>query len=305
MHSLVYIVPWVLGSVCVGLVAGFLLGKARGKGRDSELAKVERQATLKVLVGLLKSAERMSTDVKTHSSEIQENAENVENLHVGGDFEDVRQELLGHMVTLLTSNQRLQDDLVCNRYRLEEQAQEIDHARREARTDALTETANRKAFTEKLHLLLDVWKREKHPFVLMLIDLDQFKRVNDSHGHQAGDRVLTKIGTWLNQWVREGDLVGRYGGDEFAVLLPRTELHVGRELAEALRSRTADRASRVSLRNGQVSVSLSIGVAAPREGDTLESLVERADHAMYRAKNNGRNQVCCEQPAEEPAEALA
>ena len=231
MESLGYIAPWVMGSVCIGIVAGFLL----------------RQ-----------------------------------------------------MASVLASNQRLQNDLVCTQYRMEEQAQEIDQARREARTDGLTDVSNRKAFDEKLHLLLDDWRREKTPFVLILADLDHFKRINDAHSHQAGDRALKLLGDRLKVWVREGDFVARYGGDEFAVLLPQTELPAGLDIAETICVRTADKATRLACRSDQVSLSLSVGVAASREGDTFDSILRRADGALYRAKHCGRNQVQCEEPANAP-----
>jgi diguanylate cyclase len=303
MDSLAYIAAWVLASVGVGVVAGFFLARNRSKGEDSDAVQKERQGALKVLVELLNAAEQLDSDVQCHNSEIRESAEHVGSLQVSGEMETVKQALLGHMASLLAANKRLQDDVVCTRYRLEEQAQQIDDARREARTDVLTAVANRKAFNEKLYLLLAAWQRAREPFVVMLLDLDQFKRINDSHGHLAGDRVLGKVGSWLKEWVREGDFVGRYGGDEFAVLLPMTELSVGMELAEAIRCRAADQASRVALRGEQVSVSVSIGVAAPWEGDSAESILHRADHALYKSKRLGRNRVQCQQP--QPEEAVA
>jgi len=301
MNSLAYIAPWVLGSVCIGIAAGFFLRRSRRGPSDNELVENERQSALKMLVELLKSAEHINSNVECHNSEIQENARHVGNLRVTGEMETVKQALMGHMTALLSSNKRLQSDLVCTRYRLEEQAQEMDEARREARTDELTSVANRKAVNEKLYLLFDAWKNEGRSFVLMLADLDQFKWVNDSHGHQAGDRVLANVGTWLKQWVREGDFVGRYGGDEFAIMLPYTELDVGMELAETIRSQTADQAYRVALRGEQVSVSFSIGVATPCQGDSPESLLNRADRAMYKSKSFGRNQVQCQEPEEQEA----
>ena len=171
--------------------------------------------------------------------------------------------------------------------------------------------ANRKAFDEKLHLLLDDWRREGRPFVLLLLDLDYFKRINDSHGHLAGDRVLESVGALLRQSVREGDVVGRFGGDEFAILFPRTEASLAVELAESVRTRLADKTSRVAVRSGQVSVSASVGVAVPRQGDTDETIIRRADEALYRSKNRGRNMVTfanttgAEMPAEMPAEEVA
>ena len=215
-----YILPWVLGSICVGLASGYFLGRSRGKSPETEQAHRERQTTLKALVDLLASAERMTIDVECHNNEITDAARHVVGLRVSGEMALVKAALLGQVESLLASNARLQKDLTCSRYRMEEQAQEIDHVRREARTDALTGVANRRAFDEKLEMLLTDWKKEGQPFSLILIDLDYFKRINDSHGHQAGDVVLEKVGQWLRQWVREGDFTGRYGGDEFAASCP-------------------------------------------------------------------------------------
>lgn len=301
METLAYIVPWVFGSVSVGIAVGYFVGRSRS-GKSSEngkLVQLERQATLKVLVDLLKSAQQISSDVECHNTEIREAADQVGNMRVTGEMETVKQALLGHVAELMTANKRLQDDLAYSSYRMEEQALEIDHARREARTDPLTGVSNRKALDEKLHLLDVCWRREGHPYTVILVDLDQFKWINDSHGHQAGDRVLEKVGTWLKQWVREGDFVGRFGGDEFTVLLPYTELEVGVDLAESIRLRTADATSRIAVRGEQVSVSLSLGVAASREGDTAEAVFHRADRALYKSKRRGRNQVNFEEPEQE------
>ena len=265
MDSLTYIAPWVFGSVFAGVVAGFFLSRnVPDRSVGKQIAERERHATLDVLVEILRCAEQMTNQVECHNTEIQQTADNVGNLRTSGEMESVKQALLEHVETLLTSNQRLQKDLTYSRFQMEEQAEQIDDARREARTDALTTVANRKALDEKLHLLMADWERHGQPFVLVLIDLDYFKRINDAHGHQAGDRVLAKAGSWLRRWVREGDFVSRYGGDEFAVLCPQTELNAGMELAETIRQRTADRASRVALRGEWVSLCFSIGGGRPK-----------------------------------------
>jgi diguanylate cyclase len=303
MDSLAYIIPWVFTSVTIGVATGYVLGRGRGKTSDQELAERERQATLKTLLDIFHSMERMSGDVESHNSEIQQTADHVGAMQASGEMELVKQALLGHMMTLLCSNRRLQDDLLYSRYKMDEQAEQIDHVRREARTDALTTVANRKALDEKIRLLWSGWNRERHPFVLMMIDVDHLKRINDAHGHQAGDQVLEMLGAWLKQWIREGDFVARYGGDEFAVLLPRTDLACGRQQAEMICEQTAQRASRITIRGEQVSLSLSIGVTAPAEGDVLESLIRRADEALYRAKRAGRNQVQVQEAAATPPAA--
>ena len=153
MDTLAYIAPWVLGSVCIGVVAGFYLGRSVSPRHEEEdFVERERKATLEVLVELLSSAERMTSQVQTHNTEIQETAHHVGEIDADGKMETVKQALLEHMGTLLDANQRLQQDLTYNRYQMEEQAEQIDDARREARTDGLTTVANRKALDEKLHL---------------------------------------------------------------------------------------------------------------------------------------------------------
>ena len=123
MEILGYIAPWVLGSVSVGLVIGFYLGRSFTKTRDAEAVNRERQTAMKVLVELVETTERVNSDVECHNTEIRETADHMGNLDVSQEMHSVKQVLMGHITELLQSNRELQDDLTCTRYNLEEKAQ--------------------------------------------------------------------------------------------------------------------------------------------------------------------------------------
>jgi diguanylate cyclase (GGDEF)-like protein len=160
-----------------------------------------------------------------------------------------------------------------------------------ARTDDLTGLTNRRKFMELADHELQRARRYGAPLAVILIDLDHFKRVNDSHGHQAGDRVLVRAAHLFAETVRAVDTVARYGGEEFAILLPATTADGAVELAERACRRLA--AEMIELRDGRISITASFGVAAsgPESPLRLDELLRRADDALYRAKADGRNRV--------------
>jgi diguanylate cyclase (GGDEF)-like protein len=157
--------------------------------------------------------------------------------------------------------------------------------------DPLTGLFNRRYLTETLEREFARAQRSGAPVAIVMIDVDHFKRFNDSFGHDAGDAVLQELGSFFKRSVRADDIACRYGGEEFCLVLPQMDQHNARQRAEAIREGAA--ALEVKS-DGRVlgPVTLSLGVALfPEDGANMESLVRAADAALYEAKNTGRNRV--------------
>jgi len=166
----------------------------------------------------------------------------------------------------------------------------VEHSRRIAMSDPLPGLLNRRAFTEIMSRSLAGLERYGEPVSLLLLDVDHFKRVNDSYGHEAGDAVLLGIGQVLQGLARQTDFVARWGGEEFVIGLAHTGLPAAATPAERVRQAVMDRP--FVLPSGEsISVTTSIGVASAVRGERLDRFVARADQAMYRAKARGRNRV--------------
>ncbi len=165
--------------------------------------------------------------------------------------------------------------------------------REESTTDALTRVRNRRYFDQRFYTLYQDAFRQQTPLALLLIDIDHFKQFNDTHGHQLGDTVLQKVAQTMQQAIkRPQDSVYRYGGEEFAILLPNTDESGAIQVAELVRQRI----ERLRLEHeGQIlSLTVSIGLCAaiPPQRDQQEVLYQQADKALYLAKDQGRNRSC-------------
>jgi len=176
------------------------------------------------------------------------------------------------------------------RAEIEQLRTSVESATNAAKVDALTQAANRGAFDDELARRCTLAASGGETFSLLMVDIDHFKRINDTYGHQTGDRVLQALVTFLRDRVRKGDMIARWGGEEFAVVLPSASLRVAFAKAKTCVAQleeadwTIDQARKLQF-------TASIGVTAWKEGDAPEHVVERADKALYAAKHGGRNRA--------------
>lgn len=152
-------------------------------------------------------------------------------------------------------------------------------------TDTLTGLGNRRYFQEKLLAALSSYHENNVPFSLFIIDIDHFKKINDTYGHPVGDQVLTNLARLLQSMSRENDMVARYGGEEFVAILPDADQETGLSIAERYCATAA------STMLGEYQITISIGVATATNGDTDQTLLNQADLALYASKNGGRNRA--------------
>jgi diguanylate cyclase (GGDEF)-like protein len=157
----------------------------------------------------------------------------------------------------------------------------------EARTDALTELSNRRAFEDEIRHQISMAQHEGSDMSLMLVDVDRFKSMNDGYGHQAGDFMLRAVSVLLQDAIRTNDFAARFGGEEFAIILPNTCADEAVFMAEKIRNLIGD--YEAQFRDHTLNVTVSIGIAQLCDDDDVQSLIEHADNSLYAAKNEGRN----------------
>lgn len=166
----------------------------------------------------------------------------------------------------------------------------LEEAQKQGLRDSLTKVGNRRAFDNELEDAVKMAKANADPLSVVMVDIDHFKSINDKYGHQAGDAVLQSFAELLSRFVRNGDRVARFGGEEFAIVLPATASLAASILAERLRFQIEEESFEIPLA-GCLRITASLGVAQLCDGETASDLVNRADKLLYRAKSLGRNRV--------------
>ncbi len=279
-----YLLIAVFFGAC-GATAGILIGRRFGSKAVSS-AEESADSAKEALRRIQRIAESMASDLHSHQSVVSAADSKLKGIDLE---EDGIEALVDIVADLMENNARIQHQLSEAETKLDQLAREMISHQEEARTDALTGCANRRAFDEELAELHLAYHDRGVPFTLVMLDIDHFKRVNDEHGHGVGDEVLRMMGRVLRNHVRGADIVSRYGGEEFAILMPGVTVRQACFAAESLRTVVASQV--VSFPNGALKVTASFGVAATLEGDSAEDVKRRSDDALYSAKNAGRNCV--------------
>ncbi|MGY6569223.1 MAG: diguanylate cyclase [Salinarimonas sp.] len=255
------------------------------------LAKIHDEAGAR----LREEIERMSGAVERHhrvtshyTSTVDDALATIELEVDTGNLADAVRGLLHGSRLMAFENRALQEALEQTRAELARLREEVALRRTESLTDTLTGVPNRRAFDQKLAQLFE----ENRPIGLLMIDIDHFKAINDQHGHGFGDQVLRLIASVIGANVRDGDLVARIGGEEFALVMDGAGESEALIVAEKVRKAIAARKI-VKRGSGSVmaKVSISVGIATRRVDDDPQSLLDRADAGLYRAKEQGRNCV--------------
>lgn len=201
----------------------------------------------------------------------------------------MRDHLLNSLVTARNNARNLEQKVAERTHELE-QAKTAAEAL--ARTDPMTGLNNRRAFFEYADIIDNQSRRYQHPYVFIMLDIDHFKLINDKWGHDAGDITIKSVGKMIQENLRDTDILGRIGGEEFAVILPETGTDGALHLAERIRHKIEE--MEIDTPKGIVNVTTSLGLSFfDNTENTLEEMMANADSALYQAKNTGRNKIEC------------
>ncbi len=198
-------------------------------------------------------------------------------------------EILDELHKIREQNERLREKMNKYHEEIQQLREELNVAKTEAEIDFLTAIPNRRRFMRALEDYLKDFKEKGYPFSLIILDIDDFKKINDTYGHLAGDEVLKDIASVLKFYLRANTIVGRIGGEEFAILLPGVDSEKAKSVAERIRKIIENR--KVHIGDTIINPKASFGVTEVKEGDTIETIIDRADKALYRAKSKGKNRV--------------
>lgn len=271
------------------LVLGAVLGTRFGKrsehdSADELMTAADRERVLQLLHELEHWTSEYSGNVSEYQLKLDELSRAV---GASGDNQNKHRVVL-LLQQIMTNNERLQTRLDAAEKQLEQQTRQLQSYLNEARTDGLTGLANRRAFDQKLEDSFARYRAGGRSFVVVLIDVDKFKSINDTHGHPAGDQVLRQLAQSLQSQLADALLVARFGGEEFAVILDGP-LRIAAERLNEIR-RLIEKTP-LDVGGRRIDVTISVGLSEPRDDYVVGPVIRRADEALYTAKNIGRNRV--------------
>ena len=207
----------------------------------------------------------------------------------GGNLKDAQEILVREVDRFIKDNAVLKGELDKAHKGIAEQRRQIEELRERTRIDFLTNIPNRVAFDERMREFAAALERTGQPFSLLMLDIDHFKKINDSLGHLGGDRILSGVAKRITDFTRANDFAARYGGEEFAVAFPETGLAEAMQVAERLRQGIAN--TNFRLDDANVKATVSGGLAEAAAGMAIESIIAAADMALYQSKRDGRNRL--------------
>jgi diguanylate cyclase len=244
---------------------------------------------------LLKMLSAANKGTQSYNETLAGFTQQMETAESEGDFHEVMASVLAETQRMLRLNRKMGAELSESSQEINKLREDLERVRSEARTDGLTGIANRKVFDSALRDATRLAADKSEHLSLLMLDIDFFKRFNDTYGHQMGDQVLKLVARTLQTCVRPEDTVARYGGEEFAAILPATAMRAAASVAERIRTTVASK--RITNRRSGTElgrIPLSIGVAEYALGESVAEMIQRADKSLYMAKRLGRNQVVCQ-----------
>lgn len=264
-------------------------------GRDEKALKTIRESIQTILVTIINEVVDMSGQTQQYETVVFSSVARLSEDVSAEEIGNIVNEIIDETKEMVKVGKSLQKRLEKTHADLEKVKKEFEQVKIESLSDFLTGVPNRKSFDETLTKMTHQADIETSELSLLLIDIDHFKAFNDRHGHIVGDEVLKFVANKAKSILKGRDFLARFGGEEFAVILPETSLSGAKAAAENIQNffAKAKLKSKVTA-NDLGTLTLSIGVACFRRGERLEALVQRADQALYFAKTNGRNRVATE-----------
>jgi diguanylate cyclase len=260
-----------------------------GETQEEELSETLAYVAEKldvIMLDLIKNIDFHQKNIDTHTKKLSQTTKNI-SYH---DLTTAVNLVLKEIQELKKQNSMLKQEVERYHEEIRKLQKELAHAKAEASYDFLTGLVNRKRFERAIEDAIKDFHRKNYPFSLIYVDVDNFKKINDTYGHLAGDIVLKEIASIFKFYLRANTVVGRIGGEEFCILLPGVEIKDAKNIAERLRKIIENR--EIKLEDGtSIKVTASFGVTQVKMGDTVKSILERADKALYKAKKEGKNRV--------------
>jgi diguanylate cyclase len=247
---------------------------------------------INTLTSVLGSFVDLAGRTNQSNSSLQSHIQRLESVTEPADILQIASDIIKETTSFIDATQTFEESLRDTTSEIDQLKSELEKARQQAFNDALTGLMNRRGFDAALEASINDVMENNEPMCLLLIDIDHFKQVNDTHGHLVGDKVLRGLSKILVNQMRGNDVLSRYGGEEFAVILPNTPITGAITVAENLR-KTARKLRLTNVKTGHklTEITISSGVACYRKGESIEDLICRCDKALYRAKNQGRNKT--------------